>query len=244
VNEIEYQKLAAVEDTMWWFRGLRKNVRTLIERFVSHREAPMLDAGCGTGGILRELHRTYPESMLYGIDVFGGAISHAATTGAHVVVASVNALPFPSRSFSCILSLDVICQRGVDVAHALHEFHRCLMPRGVVIIQVPAYMWLWGYHDVQCHTQHRFTRHELAALLQAQGFKTAFATYWNSMLLPLLALRRKLLPATYVETDVKNYPPLLDRIFGAMVSWDCKLIKRGFALPFGSSVLIVAEKSA
>jgi len=242
VNEIEYQKLAAVEDTMWWFRGLRKNVFALIDRFVSHRAAPMLDAGCGTGGILRALAQTYPRSALYGIDIFRGAVSHAAITGAHVSVASVNALPFRSDFFGCIFSLDVICQRGVDVARTLQEFHRCLMPLGVLVVQVPAYMWLWGYHDVQCHTQHRFTRHELAMLLDKHGFKISFMTYWNSILLPLLAIRRKLLPVTYVETDVKKYPMLLDRIFGAAVSLECKLIHRGFALPFGSSVLIAGVK--
>ena len=244
MNEIEYQKLAAVENTMWWFRGLRKNVLALTERFVSHRRAAMLDAGCGTGGVLRTLRRTYAESTFYGIDIFRDAVSFAATTGAHVAVGSVNALPFPTNSFSCILSIDVICQRGVDVARTLREFHRCLMPGGVLVVQVPAYMWLWGYHDVQCHTQHRFTRQELAGLVGGHGFKTSFTTYWNATLLPLLAIRRKLLPTTHVETDVKKYPALLDRIFGAVVSLECKLIKRGFALPFGSSVLIVAQKLA
>jgi SAM-dependent methyltransferase len=243
LDEIEYQKLAVVEDTMWWFQGLRKNLLGLIERFVSPGGGPILDAGCGTGGVLRALKQVRTAAPLYGIDIFRGAVSATAPT-AHVAVASVNAIPFQSGCFKCIFTLDVICQRGVDSTRALQEFHRCLTVGGILIVQVPAYMWLWGYHDVQVHTEHRFTRHELEALLSANGFKICFTTYWNAFLLPLLAIRRKLLPITYAGTDVKRYPPLLDRIFRAVVSLDCMLIRCGFALPFGSSVLIVAEKPA
>ena len=245
LNEIEYQKLAAVEDTMWWFRALRKNVLSLIERFAPRSAAPMLDAGCGTGGVLRAVEQVHGPAPLFGFDIFPGAASlAAASTRAHVAVASVNALPYPSGSFKCIFSLDVMCQRGVEPARTLREFHRCLAPGGIVIIQVPAYMWLWSYHDVQCHTAHRFTRHEVEMFLRAQGFKPRFATYWNAMLLPLLAIRRKVLPVSHAETDVRKYPVLLDRIFSAVVSLDCKMISHGFTLPFGSSVLVVAEKQA
>jgi len=244
LNEIEYKKLAAVEDTMWWFQALRKIVLSLIERFVPRSASTMLDAGCGTGGILRAMERTRDSAMLFGIDIHPGAVSFAAasTPRAHVAVASVNALPYPSAAFGCIFSLDVMCQRGVEPARALQEFHRCLVPGGIVIIQVPAYMWLWSYHDVQCHTAHRFTRRELEMCVGAHGFKLLFATHWNAILLPLLVIRRKTLSLNHIETDVRAYPPLLDRMFGALVSMECKTIARGRALPFGSSVLVVAEK--
>ena len=243
LNEIEYERLAEVEDTMWWFQALRKNVLALMERFTSRSSGPILDAGCGTGGVLRAVRSLYDASPLYGIDVFEGAVARtAATTSAHVAVASVNALPFPSAYFKSILSLDVICQRGVEPARALREFHRCLAPGGIVIIQVPAYMWLWGYHDVQCQTAQRFTRPRLQSLLGEHGFEPCFATYWNSALLPLLAVRRKLLPRTRTKSDVAAYPAPLDAIFKAIVSWDCNLIRRGIEVPFGSSVLMVAQK--
>jgi len=243
LNEIEYKKLAAVEDTMWWFQALRKNVLSLIERFVPRSGSPMLDAGCGTGGVLRAVGQMHGPAGLFGIDIFPDAASFAATsTGAHVAVASVNALPYRSGSFKCIFSLDVMCQRGVEPVRALQEFHRCLAPGGIVIIQVPAYMWLWSYHDVQCHTAHRFTRRELEILLRTNGFKPIFGTYWNAMLLPLLTIRRKALPVSHADTDVRKYPALLDRIFSAAVSLDCKMIRRGLTLSFGSSVLVVAEK--
>jgi SAM-dependent methyltransferase len=244
LNEREYEKLAAVEDSMWWFRALHKNVLALIERLVTDRSACLLDAGCGTGGVLRAVHRAERTLPLYGIDIFTNAAARAAdSTDAHVAVASVNALPFPPEHFGCILSIDVICQRGVDASRAIGEFHRCLVPGGIVIIQVPAYRWLWGYHDVQCHTADRFTRKRLGALLRAHQFQIRFATYWNAVLLPLLAVRRKLLPLTHGASDVKEYAAWVDANLGAVVSLECRLIRRGFALPFGSSVLVAAQKA-
>ncbi len=43
----------------------------------------------------------------------------------------------------------------------LTEAFRVLRPGGVVIINVPAYMWMWSYHDDSCQTKHRYTRPEI-----------------------------------------------------------------------------------
>ena len=50
----EYERMHAVEDRMWWYRGLRTLARFLLVRALSRSaaEGPVLDAGCGTGGML------------------------------------------------------------------------------------------------------------------------------------------------------------------------------------------------
>jgi SAM-dependent methyltransferase len=243
LNEIEYRKLAVVEDSMWWFRGLRMNLDALIGRFVGKPTGQFLDAGCGTGGTLRHLNTSLGSVSLYGIDIFPQAVAFARErTTAHVAVSSVNALPFPDGCFRCIVSVDVICQRGVTLSRAISEFYRCIEPGGHLILQAPAYMWLWGYHDVQCHTAQRFTSSRLKSLLSEHGFVPCFASYWNMVLLPLLAFRRKLLPKQKTESDVREYPALLDRLFGGLVSFEALLIRNGVYLPFGSSVILVARK--
>ena len=62
------------------------------------------------------------------------------------------------------------------------------------------------------------------------------------ILFPLLAIRRKLLPKQKTESDVREYPSLLDRLFGGLVSFEAMLIRSGVHLPFGSSVILVARK--
>ena len=45
----DFQELYNLEETYWWFVGRRKLVRQLVQRYVHDPEAPVLDAGCGTG---------------------------------------------------------------------------------------------------------------------------------------------------------------------------------------------------
>jgi SAM-dependent methyltransferase len=83
-------------------------------------------------------------------------------------VASITALPFADASFEAVVSADVICRvNNPEVAVA--EFYRVLKPGGVLVVNAPAYQWMWSYHDDTCQTQHRYGRRELAALLRAGG---------------------------------------------------------------------------
>jgi len=56
----EYEKMAEVEDRMWWYKALHRNLLGLIERFLDAPAARLLDAGCGTGGLLRVLDTPTP----------------------------------------------------------------------------------------------------------------------------------------------------------------------------------------
>ena len=57
MERVEYERMHAVEDRMWWYRGLRALTAQLLARALAGSPAagPVLDAGCGTGGMLLEL---------------------------------------------------------------------------------------------------------------------------------------------------------------------------------------------
>ena len=57
MERAEYEQMHAVEDRMWWYRGLRTLAAGQLARALSSAPAggPVLDAGCGTGGMLRVL---------------------------------------------------------------------------------------------------------------------------------------------------------------------------------------------
>ena len=52
MERVEYERMHAVEDRMWWYRGLRRLVAQVLDRALADSTAagPLLDAGCGTGG--------------------------------------------------------------------------------------------------------------------------------------------------------------------------------------------------
>ena len=49
----EYHKMAAVEDAMWYYQALHRHVARSLNRVLGASAALVLDAGCGTGGLLR-----------------------------------------------------------------------------------------------------------------------------------------------------------------------------------------------
>ncbi len=239
----EYRKLAETEDRMWYFRALNRRMAHWLERLQPDREARVLDAGCGTGGLIKFLRAANAGWRITGLDFMPLACELARErTGAEIVQGSITRLPFGDAAFDAIVSADVVCQVE-DHAQALREFARVVRPGGAVLVNVPAYRWLWSYHDDTCHTKHRYTRPELVALFRAAGFAVNFASYANLLPLPLIAARRKLFPPTQPTSDVKLYPAPVEAAFAGMAALEQGWTRHGWPLPAGSSVFVAGVRS-
>ena len=235
----EYERMAALEDTMWWYRGLHVNVVNALRRFQPGVK-DILDAGCGTGGTLGAIERAFPKARLNGLDIAQQACDFThAKTGASVAVGSVDALPYPDASFDVVVSSDVLGY-AIDVDAAIAGFNRVLRPGGLCVINLAAYQWMLSYHDRAVGQVRRFHRREVLGLLRRHGFQPIFASYWNTLLFPMMVLRRKILPAP-PASDVTPFHPLVNRIFKACVHLESEMLSNGIRLPFGGSLFIVAR---
>jgi SAM-dependent methyltransferase len=227
---------------MWWFAALHANLLMLCRRRADRGR--LLDAGCGTGGLLARLAQQSPSRNTVGIDRDSFACTRAAQKSARPVCAgSVTALPFADRAFAVILSADVLCHRDVDDRRALEQFHRCLVAEGILILNLPAYRWMMSRHDAAVYNARRYTKRGVIALLRAAGFRPIFASYWNMLLFPLMVLTRKLLPAgAGGGSDVRPQSAFVEAIGRMATTIERGLLRAGIALPFGGSVLAVAAK--
>jgi SAM-dependent methyltransferase len=240
----EYRKMAGVEDTMWYYRALHCHVARSLTGRLSLSCPRVLDAGCGTGGLVRHLHKVQPTWQLTGLDFSPLACELARECmGSEIVQGSIAALPFADAQFDAVVSCDVVCQVA-EPATALREFHRCLKPSGVVVLTMPAYQWMYSYHDKGTGNLRRYTRGEVNALVCAAGFTVVRSTYWNMLPFPLAVLRRKILPPSAPTSDVRLYPAPLEAFFNGLMALEHGWLRHGPGLPFGSSVLTVAVKSA
>lgn len=245
MDEREYDVLDATEASMWWFRGLHGHVRRMTERYLAASSSRVLDAGCGTGGILARLAESFPALERHGFDYVPGAARRAAAKSrAAVGVASVNTLPYADRAFDMVICADVLGHRGVDADAAMAELARTLRPGGLMLLNLPAYQWLMSYHDISGHTVRRFSRPDAAALLAGHGLEPVFLSYWNSFLFPLVVVKRKVIGGTEGVSDVTTYPALVNAVFTALVWIEGQFMAAGIALPFGSSVFVVARRRA
>jgi SAM-dependent methyltransferase len=157
----------------------------------------------------------------------------------------VNRLPFLDASFAAIVSADVLCHRGVDERAALSEFRRCLRPGGVLVLNVPAYQWMLSEHDFAVHNVRRYTAAGAQALLASAGFTEILTSYWNSLLFPLMVVRRKLgwRREGKPSSDVVLMPAPMERLFAAIVRLEATITRAGVRFPFGGSVLATAVRS-
>jgi SAM-dependent methyltransferase len=244
MQSAEYAKLAAVEDRMWYFQVLHRRIEDQLRLHLGER-ATLLDAGCGTGGLIRRLAKWHPGWLWAGVDrdplaigLAGGRVGPAA----RLVEGSVTALPFPDASFDAVVSADVLYHLDDDAA-AVAEAFRVLRPGGVFLVNVPAYPWLWSYHDDAVGGRRRYRRAGLVALLRAAGFAWVRATHANLPVFPLVVARRKLLPAPKGGSDVELQPAPVEAALGALGRLENLWLRDGGTLPFGSSLFAVAVRA-
>ena len=69
MEEGEYRKLAAVEDRMWYFAALHALIDRELTGFLGEQPAELLDAGCGTGGLICRSGQLHPSWRWTGVDV-------------------------------------------------------------------------------------------------------------------------------------------------------------------------------
>jgi SAM-dependent methyltransferase len=235
MDQAEYALMDAAEHRLWWYRALHAR---LIEA-LGLREGRVLDAGCGTGGLLATLRASRPQLVLVGLEWSAFAAARAAAKSAAAVArGSVNAMPFADASFDAAIAADVVCHAAVDPVGALGELRRVLRPGGRLVINMPAYRWLLSAHDRRVHNARRHTARQTAALLRDAGFTRVRTRYWNGLLLPVMIAQRKLFSRGDAASDVAPFSPWLDATLHGMTEIERRL---PFALPFGGSVLAVAE---
>jgi SAM-dependent methyltransferase len=244
VKPAEYRRMYEAEAAQWWYAGQRAIAAALLEPALAARPAGgrrLLDAGCGTGFNLMALGRL---GTAVGIDLAPEAIAFCRERGVRALRASLLALPFPERTFDAVTSLDVIYHAWVaDDRAALREMARVLRPGGLVLVRVPALRILWGAHDAEVQSRHRYTRGELVALLGGCGLRVERATYCNSLLFPLLLARRTLDRALGREgSDVGFLSAPLEWAFGRTLLAEAALVRAGLSFPVGASVVALARK--
>ncbi len=224
---------------------MRRVSNTLLDKYLSSKRANrrILDAGCGTGGMLETLRR---YGQVFGADASQIALRLASTrAAAPLIQADVCRLPFSSESFDLVTSFDVIYHSRVSHdEEALREMARVLRPDGLLLLRVPAWTPFRSRHDVAVHTRRRYGRRELEEKLQRAGFAAEYVSYLNCLLLPLAILRRgvdRWLRPGHQGSEVEPVARWLNQALLRVLLLEARWI-RSVTLPFGLSVVAVGRK--
>jgi SAM-dependent methyltransferase len=235
MKPLEYETMRTCEDRHWWYAVLRDLVCTELRRRVPVGEA-VLDAGCGTGGMMARLN-LWDKT---GIDFSPIAIQHCRNRGLpNVRRASVNALPFADESFAAVLCLDVLYHEAVEPERASGELLRVLRPGGVLIFNHAAFETLRGTHDAAVSGKRRYRADQVHESLRRHGMAMDVMHYWNAWLFLPLMLHRRFAVSTVSDMAMpaKWFNAVLASA-GRVDAWLCRALR----VPFGSSLFVVAHK--
>ena len=99
----------------------------------------VLDIGCAKGFLVKDFMRAEPELEAFGVDISEYALKHCEDeVVGRLHLGSADELPFPDKSFDCVLSINTIHNFDRDGAlTALREIER--VSRGCSFVQVDSY---------------------------------------------------------------------------------------------------------
>ena len=229
------------EKAYWWFQARADIVEHVFRKHIPANHLEILNIGCGTG-LISQLFSQF--GCLAGVDYSSEALNFCAQNSlSSLAQANGIALPFKDNSFDACLSLDVL-EHIQDDTQALKEIRRVLKPGGVLLLTVPAFQWMWSNMDEGGHFR-RYTKAQVAALLEKVKLKMEIISYYNFFLFPLAVAQR------FAERHMRkkagageflpSLPAGINRLFYLIFRWEKDWFDH-LSFPFGLSVLAVAKK--
>ncbi len=242
MKENSYDVEARVEGFHWWFVVRRRLLRRLLDSLDVPLDSPIIDIGCGTGSNLRTLDGAGRSSVL-GLDLSTYALLLAKKKVRFPLInGDINHLPIRTNSIGLIIAMDLLEHLDNDL-DALRELHRALRNRGIIILTVPAFNFLWGTQDFATGHKKRYSRKEITNKLREVGFEILRSSYFNFFLFFPILIARRIIHLMGLKIDSENRLnfPWINFLFKAIFSLEVYALKY-LSFPFGVSILYLAKK--
>lgn len=215
----------------FWFKSKKELIHILLKKSKG-KKLKILNIGAGTGADL-EIISKFGETYI--IDINRKALDLIPPNFYfEKKVCDATALPYGNDYFDIICSFDVF-EHIKDDKKAVLEAYRVLKKGGFLFFTVPAFNFLFSSHDKALHHYRRYNPKSLYNLLNK--FEYGYFSYWNSILFIPIAILRILKKRSGSKTDYFRLPSILEKIFLNLLSIENRLIKKGYRLPFGLSLV-------
>jgi len=239
-----YDEVFAAESQHFWFINRNELIAWAIARYFPEVRS-FFDMGCGTGGLVKALHRALPSVHLAAGDahVSGLAFARLQAPDVSFVQLDIRQLPYDGE-FDVIGVFDVL-EHLDDDELALRELHRAIAPRGGLIVTVPQHRFLWSALDDHSRHRRRYARRDLCEKLVSAGYTIERVTSFMTLTLPaqFASRLRQQDRATLDASAELRSNPVLNRLFGRMCAVERIAIAAGVSFPVGGSLLVVARKA-
>lgn len=219
---------------LWRLNALKRNWQFLP------KTGNALEVGCGNGLVMDQMDQL--GYMTDGCDLNKLALDAIGDGKGRVMLYNIyDRNKELLGKYSMVLLMDVIehIEDDVDFLKTSCEY---LKPGGIVIVNVPAYNFLFSKYDEEVGHMRRYTKKELADAFDKAGIEPLSINYWGALLLPIALIRLIIIKYTAREEIIKRGmkpPGKLSHLFlKALMKIESIL---PFAPPIGTSIIAIGK---
>jgi SAM-dependent methyltransferase len=229
----------------FWFEWRARAADALIRRvgLPPHRPLKVLDIGCGTGITCRQLRKT-TDWTFDGADLNVDALVRCELGGGRVLYYDILEKRQEFRDAYEVAILFDVVEHIEQTRPFLDAVFFHLKPGGVVLVNVPALMSLFGVYDTVAGHFRRYSRRTLTAEFSPFKATVLDCVYWGFSMVPLLWVRKQLLrgetdEARAIRTGFRPPSAIAHSLLKTAMAVESSLLTRP---PLGSSVMAAIRK--
>jgi 2-polyprenyl-3-methyl-5-hydroxy-6-metoxy-1,4-benzoquinol methylase len=235
-----YDFIQQSETNHWWFVGRRLIIKKILKKFIQCSVEEALDIGSGFGGMI-PLLLTFSKNV-DSVEPMIKSKESILEYGARNIY-SFTDFPdqIPDKTYNIVTMFDVL-EHIEDHEKALFVINKKLLKdKGLMLLTVPAFSWLWSNHDVINHHYRRYTKKQVRMLLKENGYQVLKISYIMTFLFPLAILQRLFWKYSFSKEEFKPVNPILNWFLKQIFSLESLVIPY-LTFPFGLSIIAIAEK--
>lgn len=230
----------------------RANAIRALRTHVDRPDPALMDIGCSSGFMLKDLQAAFPASAVLGSDYVRGPLDSLARSNPEIPLMQfdLTQCPLPAESLDGITLLNVL-EHVQDDASALKHVFRILKPGGIAVIEVPAGPQLFDVYDKYLMHFRRYRMSELLLMVRSAGFEILERSHLGFFIYPAFAAVKKR-NRRYLAADVSEQRKIVaSNNNQATDSWVIhsimraeSVVRRYISLPVGIRCVVTARRPA
>jgi SAM-dependent methyltransferase len=170
----------------------RRNALSRLRQWVKGERPVIMDIGCSSGFMLRDIREAFPQAQVLGADYVVGPLRKLALEHPDwpLIQFDLTTCPLPDECLDAAVLLNVFEHIGED-GLAMGQLHRMLKRGGVAVIEVPAGPALFDIYDKQLMHFRRYDLEGLSSLLSSAGFEVHDGSHIGFFLYPAFAFTKR-----------------------------------------------------
>ena len=232
-------------------RASRRLAVESLRRFVVTATPIILDVGCSSGYLLKDIHEALPNAALIGSDYILPPLMRLAEEmpALPVLQFDLRSCPLPDNCIDAVTVLNVLEHIDRD-EEALAQIYRILRPGGIAHIEVPSGPQLFDIYDEHMMHHRRYRLRDLKAMARRLEFQVLKATHLGALAYPgfwIVKKNNRRLRSRVVQSSTRVRQHIRDTRASTLMAALMRLeltLSHVMNFPFGIRSVLLLRKTA